>query len=175
MSRDTLKIEIADITDFAANLRKQLIETEAFPSHLSFLGMIARASGYRNFQHLQAQATKGLALPAGSEAKLKRALRVFSNNGKMMHWPASTSIQALCLWPIWFDIARRAEMSEKQVNNAIQKRIDFEDFPLVRRSLIDHKLMTRTNDGRVYTRVSKTPPTEAIVLSKLLEESYRPS
>lgn len=169
MSRDILKFKIADLSGFATNLRKQLMDADEPPRHLTFMGMVAKAAGYRNLQHLQSQANKGLALDPAAENKLKRALRVFNEDGKMAQWPAPTAIQALCLWPIWFDLPRNKGITEKQLNTMIQNHIDFEDYPLVRRSLIDHKLMTRTLDGSVYTRVSQTPPDEAVVLNLQLK------
>ncbi len=168
MSRDLIPLQITDLSGFASQLRKQLTQNDELPGHLAFLGMIARAAGFRNYQHLQSQADRSRPLSKDAARKLERALRVFSKDAKMSHWPAATAIQGLCLWPIWFDLERGAELAESQVNNAIKSRIEFEDYPLVRRSLIVHKFMTRTKDGKVYTRLSITPPPEVILLIKSL-------
>ena len=168
MSRDHIPLQITDLSGFATQLRKQLTQNDELPGHLAFLGMIARAAGFRNYQHLQSQADKSRPLADEAAKKLERALRVFNKDAKMIRWPAATAVQGLCLWPIWFDLERGAELSEAQVNSAIKSRIEFEDYPLVRRSLIDHKFMTRTIDGKVYTRQSITPPPEAILLIKSL-------
>ena len=171
MSRDLIPLQISDLSGFTTQLRKQLAQNNNLPGQLAFLGMIARAAGFRNYQHLHSQADKSRPLSKDSAKKLDRALRVFNKTAKMSHWPASTAIQGLCLWPIWFDLERGAKLSEPEVNHAIKLRIGLEDYPLVRRSLIDHKLMTRTIDGKVYSRQSLTPPLEAILLIKALNTS----
>lgn len=166
MSRDHIPLQISDLSGFATQLRKQLPQTDDLPGHLAFLGMIARAAGFRNYQHLQSEADKGQPLSKDAAKKLERAIRVFDGGTRMTHWPATTGVQGMCLWPIWFDLERGAQISEGDVNAAIQSRIAFEDYPLVRRSLIDHKFMTRTNDGKIYTRLSLNPPPEAVLLIK---------
>ena len=171
MSRDHIPLQITDLSGFATKLRKQLSQNDDLPGHLAFLGMIARAAGFRNYQHLQCQADKTRPLSKDAAKKLGRALRAFDGKAKMCHWPASTAVQGMCLWPIWFDLERGAKLSEGDVNAAIKSRIAFEDYPLVRRSLIDHKFMTRTKDGSVYTRQSIIPPPEAILLIKSLSRA----
>lgn len=168
MSRDHITLQISDLSGFATKLRKQLPPSEDLPGHLAFLGMIARAAGFRNYQHLQSEAEKAQPLSKDAAKTLERALRVFDGGKKMTQWPAPTTVQGLCLWPIWFDLERGAQMSERDVNAAIQSRIAFEDYPLVRRSLIDHRFMTRTNDGKIYSRQSLTPPPEAVLLIKAI-------
>lgn len=171
MSRDHIPLQITDLSGFATQLRKQLPRNDDLPGHLAFLGMIARAAGFRNYQHLQSEAVKTQPLSTEAAKKLERAIRVFDGGVKMTHWPASTAVQGMCLWSIWFDLNRGAQLSEIDVNTAIKSRIAFEDYPLVRRSLIDHKFMTRTNDGKVYTRQSITPPPEAVLLIKSLSQA----
>lgn len=166
MSRDHIQLQITDLSGFASQLRKHLSQSDEFPGHLAFLGMIARAAGFRNYQHLQSQADKQRPLSKEVAKKLQRAIRAFDGGTRLAHWPAQTAVQGMCLWPIWFDLSGREPLSERDVNTAIKARIAFEDYPLVRRSLIDHKFMTRTNDGSVYTRASLTPPPEAVSLIK---------
>lgn len=169
MSRDLIAMEIPDLSGFTTRLRKQLSEQPELPSHLVMLGIIARAAGFRNYQHLQSQADKTKPLSKQARKNLDRALRVFDGGAKMIQWPAATAVQGLCLWAIWFDLERGAQLNEAQVNAAVKSRIEFVDYPLVRRSLIDHKLMTRKPDGSVYTRQSRTPPPEAVMLIKSLQ------
>lgn len=168
MSRDHIPLQITDLSGFASQLRKQLSQSEEFPGHLAFLGMIARAAGFRNFQHLQSLADRQKPLGEETSKRLKRAIRAFDGGTRLTHWPATTTVQGMCLWPIWFDLENNTELSESDVNAAIKARITFEDYPLVRRSLIDHKFMTRTKDGSIYTRTNITPPPEAVLLIKAI-------
>jgi hypothetical protein len=60
------------------------------------------------------------------------------------------------------------ELSEKEVNALLRKGLAFDDHVLIRRSLIDHKLATRTVDGRIYRRIEQRPTEEALALIKQL-------
>ena len=52
MTRDVISLQIDDLSHFARSLRAGLANP---PSHLEMLGHIARAAGYRNYQHLRAK------------------------------------------------------------------------------------------------------------------------
>ena len=110
MSRDHIPLQITDLTGFASQLRKQLTQNDEPPGHLAFLGMIARAAGFRNYQHLQSQADKTRPLSKDATKTLDRATRVFDTSAKMSYWPATTTVQGMCLWPIWFDLERGARL-----------------------------------------------------------------
>jgi len=94
MSRDHIPLQITDLSGLATSLRKQLIKNEDRPSHLAFLGMIARAAGFRNYQHLQSQADKARPLSPQISQQLDRAVRVFDGGMKMLYWPATTAVKA---------------------------------------------------------------------------------
>ncbi len=54
MPRDAIPLTIPDTAAFARALRNALAAEPALPGHLAFLGHIARAAGWQNWQHLRA-------------------------------------------------------------------------------------------------------------------------
>lgn len=75
MSRETITLEIKDLTQFARSLRAELPHK---PSHVETLGLVARAAGYRNFQHLRA---RNAPKPVADEKLVARALEHFDDKG----------------------------------------------------------------------------------------------
>jgi len=65
VSRIPLPLAVADISAFARALRRQLDGQERTPSHLELLNLLARAAGFRNFQHFRAEAEPRAGLAAG--------------------------------------------------------------------------------------------------------------
>jgi hypothetical protein len=159
MPRDIHAVTIADLSAFTKTLRRALLQQPAFPGHAAMLGLVAQAAGYTNFQHLKQAAPP----PAKMSQRLERALRVY-DAGIMTRWPKQTAVQGLCLWPFWARLPARVDLSEQQVNAILQQGHSFGDHVLLRRSLIDHRLVTRTNDGRIYRRIEQAPPPDAITL-----------
>jgi hypothetical protein len=47
---------VADLSAFARALRRQLDGQERTPSHLELLNLLAKAAGFKNFQHFRAEA-----------------------------------------------------------------------------------------------------------------------
>ncbi|PSL20656.1 DUF2087 domain-containing protein [Shimia abyssi] len=166
MSKDATPLFIPDVTGFAKTLRKSLADQDGIPGHAAMLALIAKSAGYKNHQHLRAK-------PAPEpldELALKRALRVFDETGRMARWPKQTKVQGLCLWPFWARLPAHQDMTEKEVNEALKQGLAFADHVLLRRSLIDHKLATRTIDGRTYRRLEQKPPPEALALINRLRQ-----
>ncbi|MEM7270807.1 MAG: hypothetical protein AAF401_16340, partial [Pseudomonadota bacterium] len=54
MSREAIPFVAEDISAFAKALGQQLKLAETPPGHVALLNMVARAGGYKNFQHLKA-------------------------------------------------------------------------------------------------------------------------
>lgn len=162
MPRDLISLTIPDLSSFAKTLRADMAVMPAMPSHLSLLGMLAKAAGYRNFQQLKAVLPEPAALP--DLKRLAKAQRAFDTLGRMQSWPAQTAVQHLCLWVFWAQLPSRRDLTEAAVNQVLQDGATFGDHVLLRRSLIDARLMTRTQDGRVYRRIEQTPPPEALGL-----------
>ena len=170
MSRTLLPFHSDDISALARSLRGQLADCESQPSHLELLNMLARANGYRNFQHYRAQLAacdQPDSRPPAQEpepvdlVRVKRLLRIFDPEGKLARWPSKRSQQELCLWVIWSKLPARQVLTEKEVNLLLNDNHLFGDHALLRRWLCDYGMMSRTRDGREYRRVEKCPPAEA--------------
>jgi hypothetical protein len=177
MSRTLLPFHSDDISALARSLKGQLANCESQPSHLELLNMLVRANGYRNFQHYRAQLAARDLLenrPLAPESefvdfvRIKRLLRMFDPEGKLMRWPSKRSQQELCLWVIWSKLPARHVFTEKEINLLLNDNHLFGDHPLLRRWLCDYGMMSRTRDGREYRRAEKRPPAEALELIRQL-------
>ena len=81
--RQAISLTINDVAGFARALRAEAPDGEA--GHQSWLNHIARAAGYRNFQHLSA--VRKDAEPPADPGKVARALRWFDDRGRFARWP----------------------------------------------------------------------------------------
>jgi hypothetical protein len=180
MSRALLPFHSEDISALARSLKNQLADCESHPSHLELLNMLVRANGYRNFQHYRAQlAAQGridiVAPPPPSEpadpVRIKRLLRMFDSEGRLVRWPSKRSHRELCLWVMWSKLPAQQVCTEKEINVQLNDNHLFGDHPLLRRWLCDYGMMIRTRDGREYRRVEKRPPAEALELIRQLKSS----
>lgn len=160
----------ADMSALARSLREQLGKLDHAPSHVEMLNMLARAGGHANFQHLRADAEAQARLttqPAEEpvdHARVERVLRHFNDAGVMIRWPSKTNHQTLCLWVIWSRIPAEQRFSEREINQFIIDAHGFGDHALLRRSLVDAHMLTRTPDGRLYRRIEKKPDPDALAL-----------
>jgi len=175
MPREAIALSIPDLSDFARRLGRDLEAADPRPGHLSLLNMIARAAGFRNYQHLRSGAARSLPTPPeppvpSDPKKLAQASRLFDAGGRMIRWPKKTSIQALCVWALWARLPARQDMTEAEVNRAAEAFHLFGDRALLRRSLIDHGLAERARDGSTYRRIERQPPPEARDLIRALAE-----
>lgn len=175
MSRTLLPFQTEDLSAFARALGGQLRDCGHVPGHVELLNMLARAGGCRNFQHFRAQAAARAALEAPPVAeppvdyvRLRRSLRLFDTDGRLLHWPPKLRERTLCLWVLWAAIPARRGLSEKEVNRLLDERHGFGDYALLRRWLVDMGLVERTRDGSVYRRIERRPPPEARALIGLL-------
>ena len=178
--RQPLPLVAEDISAFARSLAGQIAAHEGVPSHLALLNMLARSSGYRNFQHLRAQrealarlaapqANIAAAPPASIDAgRLRRLVRLFDAEGRLVRWPSKRGQEASCLWVVWTRVPARRVMSEPELNVELERAHTFGDAALLRRGLCDMGLMTRTPDGREYRRVEAKPGPEALLLLSTL-------
>lgn len=173
MSRIPLPFHSEDISALARSLRGQLTNCEPRPSHLEVLNMLARAGGFRNFQHYRAsfnakdQVDFFLPPPQPEPdfiSRIKKLQRFFDHSGILIRWPSKRSQQELCLWVIWSKIPARKVISEKEVDQRLKESHLFGDHTLLRRLLCDYGMLDRTRDGREYRRVEKRPPAEAMGL-----------
>ncbi|WP_454287808.1 DUF2087 domain-containing protein [Rhizobium arsenicireducens] len=58
-------------------------------------------------------------------------------------------------------------MTERQVNELVKRRHAFGDHALIRREMVNLKLLSRTADCRSYRRVERRPPADALALIRL--------
>lgn len=174
----------------ARSLRGQLSACDSTPGHVELLNMLARSTGYRNFQHFRAQAegtiqsvpstqhtsTEASAdankagLPIVDPAKVQRMARYFSPAGQLIRWPGKYSHREPCLWVLWSRFPARQDMTEKQVNELLLAGHLFGDHALLRREMFDRGMLSRTPDGRVYRRIEREPSPEALALLQCLSE-----
>lgn len=165
-----------DISAFARSLARELAASDAPPGHLSLLNMLARSSGFRNFQHLRAAHAAGERLAARPAPEppvdhdlVERAARQFGPEGRLRQWPSRNTVQTLCLWVLWARLPAGEDLAEKQVNALLNASHDFGDPAILRRSLFGMGLVTRERDGSAYRRQERRPPPEARALIRLLE------
>lgn len=179
MSRAVLPLHAEDISALARSLRSQLSASPQPPSHLQMLNMLARATGFRNFQHLRAQATPsepapfpapGVAPAALDQGRLQRLARFFDNQGRLVRWPGKHRQRVACLWVIWSKLPPRRRFNEKEIKQLLDELHLFGDHALLRRFLCDLGLVERTADCRAYWRVERRPSAEGLALMRHLAE-----
>lgn len=174
MSRPAIPLDVDDISKFARNLSQELGKSPEPPSHLSLMNMLARASGFANFQHLKASqaALHRLSRPQVvghvDHRLLERALSQFDDAGKLLQWPGRRMVQDLVLWPLWARLPERTEMTEREISQRLNKLHRFEDAAILRRSLVTQGLFKRTTDGKTYLRIEQKPqPTARALIDRL--------
>ncbi len=174
MTRIPLSLPVADLSSFARSLHREL--APAGPGHLSLMNMLARAAGFRNLQHLRASAKAGQRLaeapaPTADLARVQQALRFFDGRGRLATWPSRTNIQHLCLWALWSHLPRGMAMTERQISQHLTQWHLFGDPAILRRTLAELHLVTRTPDCTSYLRIERQPTPEAVALIRQLHGS----
>lgn len=179
MSRTVLPLHAEDISALARSLRGQLVTLPQPPSHLEMLNMLARANGFRNFQHLRAQVEAREQVqspppaappPVVDYVKVKRLARFFDGQGRLLRWPGKLSQRVACLWVIWSKLPPRRRCNEKEIKQILENCHLFGDHALLRRFLCDLGLVNRTADCREYWRMERQPPAEALALIRHLAQ-----
>ena len=175
MSRPTFPFAVDDMAALARGLERQLAEHDGPPGHVEMLNMLARAGGFRNFQHFRAQAealdrlaTPSVAPPPLDTVRLGRITRYFDGDGRLLRWPGKASHRPDCLWVMWSRLPARLVMHEREINERVNAEHLFGDHALIRREMVDRGMMWRTFDGREYRRIEQAPPAEATALIRLL-------
>ncbi len=169
MSRDVISLTIDDLSQFCKPLRSDLPQG---PSHAQMQGLVAKAAGYRNYQHLRARnAPKA---PADRK-QVERALRCFDAQGLFEAWPARTAVQYLCVQAIWAHLPPRETLNERQISACIDEHCVLRDAARIRRTLVELKLLERNKDGSVYQRLEQPVPPEAEALIAALKARRKQS
>lgn len=183
MPRELTPLVAADLSTFAKTVRAQWAERHAqgmgVPSHVEMLNLLARAAGHRNVQALRATRATNLSRAATpthgprdaslSEAA-NRALRLFDATGRLARWPTKRSLQVLVLWGLWLHFDTKRRYSEREVNEVLNAHHEFGDHCLLRRELIEMKLLTRTPGGAEYRKIAARPDAEVIALLGALRQ-----
>jgi hypothetical protein len=170
MSKQKIPLYTDDLSAFARVLATQLKSADESPGHLSLMNMLARANGFRNFQHLRSahQAGARLSKPVEEEPTdhklVEKALYQFDKAGRLTSWPSKRKIQDVCLWVLWARLPSDVTLQEREVNTLLNTWHVFEDAALLRRSLFSAGLVTRNLDGSDYRRKEQRPPPEARAL-----------
>ena len=180
MSRPLFPFAVGDISVLARSLHAQLAQREGVPSHVELLNMLARAGGFRNYQHFRAshEAEDRLNTPAPApavidHAKIEKLARYFDAEGRLKRWPSKASHRVPCLWVVWSRLTPRASFTEKQINAQLEAAHLFGDYALLRRELVDGGWLTRKPDGSDYRRIEREPPPEALALLQRLHQTQR--
>ena len=179
MPRTAIALPIADLSVFARRLRTELAAHHGAPGHLELLNMLARSAGYRNVQHLRAGGAAqapgpARPTPATDPRRIARIAGHFGPDGRLMRWPGRTGHQALCAWVLWTRLPADTALDERGISDWLSLQHDFGDPALLRRTLVDMHLLSRTRDGRDYRRVEGNPPADLAPLLAQIAPDLRP-
>lgn len=179
MSKTPVAYQAADISLLARKLRNHMLQNAKVPSHLELLNILARVSGYRNFQHLREQMNAPIALarpaPEAPDTtllkRMERLARCFDREGRLLRWPNRRSDQISALWILWLQLPGNIPFSEKSISSWLRKRNGFDDHALLRRDLCGLNLLSRTRDGSLYQKIDREIPAEIAELQQFLRIS----
>ncbi len=167
MSRTAVPLRVDDLSPFAKTLRQSLSQHHGVPGHVELLNMLAKAAGFANYQHLRADAGAADRLVAAAEpgpradlGQVEKAARYFDAEGVLASWPSRYAHQMLCLWVFWSRIPRGQVFTEIEISNLLKGWHDFGDHALIRRAMIDGRMLQRNQNGFEYRRFERTPPAE---------------
>lgn len=169
MTRTAFPFQVEDISQLARSLHQQLTGSAETPSHLALMNMLARGAGYKNFQHFRTAVTPQTASPAPDMARVDQALRHYDKQGRLARWPGKTWAQHLCLWGLWAHLPKYTAMTEREISEVLNQWHNFQDAAILRRTLWEMKLVSRSPDGRDYRRIAQEPPPEARALLRSLK------
>ena len=170
MTKTAIALQVPDLTAFARSLSRELTPP---PGHLALLNMLARAAGFRNFQHLRASHKAGARLspepaPLPDLTRVQSALRHFDVAGQMTTWPSRTGVQHLCLWALWARLPK-GPLTERQISDLLNRWHAFTDAAILRRTLCALDLVIRSPGGTEYIRQERPPTPEARALIRALQ------
>lgn len=183
-TRELTPLVAADLSTFAKTLRTQLAARidsgEGLPGHVEMLNLLARAAGHRNLQALRASMKATPATASASahrwhgpkdpalSAAADRTLRLFDLQGRLTRWPARRVEQVLALWCLWLAFDGKRRCSEREVNEILNAHHAFGDHCLLRRELVEAKLLARTPGGEQYRKLAARPDEETAALLRAL-------
>lgn len=187
MPRELTPLVAADLSTFARSLRAQLAERldsgAGLPGHVEMLNLLARAAGHRNVQALKAArpAAPAAAPPAAAHRwhgpkhpalapAADRVLRLVDERGRLLRWPSRRAEQVLALWCLWLPFDGKRRYSEREVNEVINLHHAFGDHCLLRRELVEAKLLARTPGGAEYRKLAARPDEQTAALLRAVRQ-----
>ncbi|MEM8849853.1 MAG: DUF2087 domain-containing protein [Pseudomonadota bacterium] len=161
MTRMPIPLLIEDVGPFTRALRREIgLEMP----HQSAMNAVARAAGYRNFQHLSAVRGARAVEALPDLGLVRKAAARFDGQGRFTGWPVKRSLRLLCLWPIWARLPAGHEMDERAISASIHELCTFRDAAGIRREMVGEGMLWRTRDGSVYRRVEQAPDATQLAL-----------
>jgi hypothetical protein len=180
MSKETIAYYAPDISALARSLATETAKLEKQPSHLSWLNILARAAGHRNYQSLRAahsqklpSAPQSAATPVALSEHAAKALGHFDEIGRLTRWPNKFAVQRLALWGLWMHVDAKRVYTEREITNLLRGLNCFDDPVTLRRELINMKMLSRKPDGSQYRKEPVRAPAEAVALMHALRQQQR--
>jgi hypothetical protein len=180
MSKDVIPFVALDISALARNLHTELAKLTVPPTHLSWLNILARCAGYRNYQSLRAAqrtavppAAPRAAAPLVLSEHAAKALGHFDAIGRLTRWPNKFAVQRLALWGLWMHLEPKRIYTEKEITQLLAALNGFSDPVTLRRELINMKMMARKPDCSAYWKEQVRAPQEAAALMRALRQQQR--
>lgn len=178
MSRLAIPLGVDDLSTFAKSLGAALRAHDGVPSHVELLNMLARSAGFANFQQLRADAEAADRLMAAADpgadiGQVEKTARYFDDDGVLVSWPSRFAHQTLSQWVFWSRIPRGETYDERGISALIKGWHAFGDHAIIRRAMVDAKMLERNQNGREYRRIEQVPPPELGALLAHLEQRKR--
>lgn len=170
MSKQVTPLFVEDVSTFSRALTKQLGQNTQALTHVRMLNMLAKASGFRNFQHMksaqssQARLAKDAASEAVDYALVERCLNQFDGAGRLIRWPARNKVQQVCIWVLWSKLPAGQTLTEREVSDILNDQHGIGDPATLRRVMVGYEMLQRNKDGSEYLRVEQKLPVEAVAL-----------
>lgn len=174
MSKQIIPLVADDISQFSRALTKQILQNQEPLTHLKMLNMLAKANGFRNFQHMRSAQSFKQKLDAKENSPIdyklvSKCLNQFDENGILRRWPAKNAVQKICIWAIWAHLPKATPLNERQISTLICEVHAFNDPATLRRIMVGYQMLERNKDGSAYLRIEQAPPPEAVELISQLK------
>ena len=85
-----------------------------------------------------------------TERYREKLKRYYDAEGRLIQYPSKRPMRMLALVRILEGFDREQSYTEREVNEIIRSAIAFGDIELIRRELIDYKMLGRLRDGSQY-------------------------
>ena len=141
MSKDSISLDVSDVSAFSRSMQKLLEDNPKPLTHLRMLNLVVKANGFKNYQHFKASVgakvnreSKRETIPADLKF-VEKCLNQFDAEGRLQRWPSKRKVQDICIWALWSRIPAGKSMHEAAVNDILNKYHLFEDAALLRRTM----------------------------------------